>query len=101
MGLVFILYLAQSTSVLWLWHIYTDTYHHPESESRQNEDSKKGDNNDCPVCNQLKTLGANSDDSQPGFFWSDISCEEIFTPQFLCLSELNKWLSHGRSPPPY
>jgi len=98
-ALVFLLYLAQATSLLWSWHIYTDTEHHPEPESGQNGDSDEGDNADCPICNQLKTLGAGSEDPDPGFFWSDIIYEEIFTPQFVCISELNKWPHLGRSPP--
>jgi hypothetical protein len=85
--------------VLWLWHVYTDTYHHPEPESGQNGDSDKGDDADCPICNQLKTLGAGPENPAPGFFWSDIIYEEIFAPQFICLSELNKWPRLGRSPP--
>ena len=96
---IFLFYLAQASSLLWSWHVYTDTNHHPESDPQQNSDPQKEGNSNCPICNQLKTLGAESEDPEPGFLWTDVTCEEIFTPQFVCISELNKWPHLGRSPP--
>ena len=98
-SLVFLLYLVQATSLLWSWHIYTDTYHHPESESRQNEDSKEGTNDDCPICDQLKTLGSSPYAPDPGCSWTEASIDEIFTPQYVNISELNKRPYRGRAPP--
>jgi len=98
-GLVFILYLTQVTNLFWSWHVCTDEFHHSESESPCHHDSKEGDDDDCFICHQLKILVAGPDVPDPGFFWSDIIYEEIFTPQFVCISELNKWPRLGRSPP--
>lgn len=100
--LVIIFHLAQSTSLLWTWHVYTDTYHHPEmAQTRQEQPVDTGEDDDeCPICAQLLgALGSCVIEVEIDLTYSDITFYNVSFPHFFYISQFSSQPFSARPPP--
>jgi len=96
--LVIIFHLAQSTSLLWTWHVYTDTYHHPEmaqTQQGQPVDTEE-DDDECPL---LGTLGSCVIEVEIDLTYSDIAFYNVSSPHFFYISQFSSQPFSARPPP--
>ena len=100
--LVIIFHLVQSTSLLWTWHVYTDSCHHPEmAQTRQGQpvDTEEGDD-ECPICAQLLgTLGSCVMEVEIDLTYSDIAFYNVSSPHFFYISQFSNQPFSARPPP--
>ncbi|MCK4627609.1 MAG: hypothetical protein KAT56_01325 [Sedimentisphaerales bacterium] len=96
-----IFHLAQTTSFLWIWHICTDTYHHPEmSQTRQERPVDSEEDDECPICAQLLgTLGSCVIEAEINLTYSDIAFYNVSSPHFFYISQFSSQPFSARPPP--
>jgi len=96
------IYLAQCTSFLWIWHIHTDAYHHPQhqSEHKEHQKSPHNDDSDCPICDQLlKTLGSVTLEPEVALFYQNILWDDPLPSSRLCPAQPFYETFQARPPP--
>jgi len=96
-----IFHLAQTTSLLWIWHLCTDTYHHPKmSQTRQERPVDAEEEDNCPICAQLLgTLGSCVIEAEIDLPHLDMTFYDVCSPHFFYISQFSSQPFSARPPP--